>query len=90
MEKEGIPEQSGRKGDFTAALLGTLHKKYSHVIGDVRHLGLMAAVEIDKKLEERNFIAEYVMYESLKAVLSFKVSAGSVLTLSPALTISEK
>ncbi|MGE4266449.1 MAG: aspartate aminotransferase family protein [Deferribacterales bacterium] len=89
MEKERIPEQSGRKGDFFAGILDGLHSKYRHTIGGVRHLGLMAAVEIDKKLEERNFIAEYVMYESLKAGLSFKVSAGSVLTLSPALTITE-
>lgn len=90
MEKEGLPEQAGRKGDYFAEILGGLHKKYPNIIGDVRHLGLMAAVEADKKLKERNFIAEYVMYESLKAGLSFKVSAGSVLTLSPALTITDK
>ncbi|WP_303851598.1 aspartate aminotransferase family protein [Seleniivibrio woodruffii] len=89
MEKEGLPEEAGAKGDNFGTVLNALHKKYSHVIGDVRHLGLMAAVEMDKNVKERNFIAEYVMYESLKAGLSFKVSAGSVLTLSPALTITE-
>jgi 4-aminobutyrate aminotransferase len=34
--------------------------------------------------------AEKVMYECLKQGLSFKVSAGNVLQLSPALTISRK
>ena len=34
--------------------------------------------------------AEEVMYECLKQGLSFKVSSGNVLQLSPALTISRK
>ena len=45
----------------------------------------------DKKTKEKAIEeAEVVMYECLKKGLSFKVSAGNVLQLSPALTISRK
>jgi 4-aminobutyrate aminotransferase len=42
----------------------------------------------DKKTKEKAI--EEAMYECLKNGLSFKVSAGNVLQLSPALTISRK
>ncbi len=63
------------------------------VIGDIRGKGLLWAVELvknritkEKAVEE----AEEVMYSCLKKGLSFKVSAGNVLQLSPALTITRE
>jgi 4-aminobutyrate aminotransferase len=61
------------------------------LIGEVRGIGLLWGIELvkdritkEKAIEE----AEKVMYACLKSGLSFKVSAGNVLQLSPALTIS--
>ena len=72
--------------------LHKLHKKYS-LIGDVRGVGLLWGVELvtnrtskEKAVSE----AEEIMYDCLKQGLSFKVSKGNVLQLSPALTISKE
>lgn len=61
------------------------------LIGAVRGIGLLWGIELvkdritkEKAIEE----AEKVMYACLKRGLSFKVSAGNVLQLSPALTIT--
>ena len=61
------------------------------LIGDIRGLGLLWGIELvkDKTTKEKAILeAEKVMYECLKNGLSFKVSAGNVLQLAPALTIS--
>ncbi|MGE4318504.1 MAG: aspartate aminotransferase family protein [Deferribacterales bacterium] len=87
IEKENLLEKAVTDGGYFASLLGGLKGAHG-IIGDVRHLGLMAAVELDRELADRNFMAEYAMYRCLDMGMSFKVSAGSVLTLSPALTIT--
>lgn len=60
------------------------------VIGDVRGRGLMLGIEIvsdrDTKAED-NDLAERIYYRCLENGLSFKISRGCVLTLSPPLTI---
>ncbi len=68
-----------------------MKKKYS-VIGDVRCLGGMLAIELvknrltkEKAVEE----AERVLYECLENGLSFKISNGNILTLFPPLIIEE-
>lgn len=62
-------------------------------VGDVRCIGLMGAVELvkDRKTKEKDIhLAERVMYAALSAGLSFKVSQGNVLTLTPPLIITEQ
>jgi 4-aminobutyrate aminotransferase len=61
------------------------------LIADVRGLGLLMGIELVRHrdtgapaLEE----AERVMYLALERGLSFKVSAGNVLTLTPPLVIT--
>lgn len=61
------------------------------IIGDVRGRGLLLGVElvserISKKPDEAS--AEAVMDHALNRGLSFKISMGNVLTLSPPLTIT--
>jgi len=61
------------------------------IIGDVRGLGLLWGLELVKSRETKEKAseeAEKIMYECLRMGLSFKVSQGNVLQLSPALTIS--
>ncbi len=61
------------------------------LIGDIRGIGLLWGIELvkDQKTKERaTQDAEVIMYECMRNGLSFKVSHGNILQLSPALTIS--
>lgn len=63
------------------------------LIGDVRGIGLLWGIELVKDRETREKAiseAEIVMYECLKNGMSFKVSQGNVLQLSPPLTITRE
>jgi 4-aminobutyrate aminotransferase len=61
-------------------------------VGDVRGLGLLLGVELLRNrstLERASDEAERVMYAALRRGLNFKVTMGNILTLTPALTISQ-
>lgn len=92
IEEEGLVARSAELGAHALDRLRDFAPK-SPFIGDVRGRGLMFGVEIvedrDTKLEARDR-AERIYYRCLEAGLSFKISAGCVLTLSPPLTISRK
>ena len=65
----------------------------SPAVGHVRGRGLMFGVDLvtDRETKEpARELAEEVFYRCLDAGLSFKISAGSVLTLSPPLTIARE
>ncbi len=62
------------------------------LIGDVRGLGLFLGVELvrDRQTRERAVDeAEAVMYAALSKGLSFKLTMGNILTLTPPLTITQ-
>ena len=60
------------------------------VIGDVRGLGLLLGIELLRKaLEPASDEAERVMYSALSRGLNFKITMGNILTLTPALTITQ-
>jgi len=62
------------------------------LIGEVRGLGLALGVELLKDREKKTRAtdeAERVMYAALSAGLNFKVTMGNILTLTPALTITD-
>jgi 4-aminobutyrate aminotransferase len=55
-------------------------------------LGLLLGIELvqdQQALRPANAAAERVMYECLRRGLNFKVTMGNILTLTPALTVSE-
>jgi 4-aminobutyrate aminotransferase len=63
------------------------------LIGDVRGIGLLWGIElvIDQVTKVKAFEeAEKIMYDCMLYGLSFKVSQGNVLQLSPSLTISRE
>jgi 4-aminobutyrate aminotransferase len=63
------------------------------LIGDVRGLGLFLGIELvkDKKTRERaEDEAETVMYACLSKGLSFKLTMGNIITLTPALIITKE
>ncbi len=75
---------------FMKEQLDRMHQKHS-IIGDVRGIGLLWGIELvkDRHTKEKAvFEAEKIMYECLHRGLSFKVSQGNVIQLSPPLTIT--
>jgi len=63
------------------------------LIGDVRGLGLFLGIELvkDRQTRERaSDEAEAVMYAALSKGLSFKLTMGNIITLTPALTITRE
>ncbi|QES89815.1 aspartate aminotransferase family protein [Rhizosphaericola mali] len=72
--------------------LNQLQHQYKE-IGDIRGLGLLWGIELvkDRQTKEKHYIlAEKVMYGCLEKGLSFKVSQGNVLQLSPPLIIDRQ
>ncbi|KIC31416.1 (R)-1-hydroxy-2-aminoethylphosphonate ammonia-lyase [Leisingera sp. ANG-S5] len=92
IEEEGLVERSA---DLGRRALERLRDALGQVaiVGDIRGRGLMFGVEI---VEDRQTMspdiamAEQIYYACLEAGLSYKISQGSVLTLSPPLTISRE
>ncbi|HEA23493.1 hypothetical protein LCGC14_1261910 [marine sediment metagenome] len=89
VEEEKILEKVKADENFMRSAMKGFYEKHK-IIGDVRGLGLLWGVELVKDRETKQKAveeAEKVMYECLKNGLSFKVSAGNVLQLAPALII---
>ncbi len=92
IEDEELLQNATRIGKFALERLGELERKHT-LVGDVRGLGLLIGVELvrDRQTRERaTEEAEAVMYEALARGLSFKLTMGNILTLTPALTITEE
>ncbi|KAA6436693.1 aspartate aminotransferase family protein [Dyadobacter flavalbus] len=90
MEQNHILEKVQQDERFMASEMEKLMDKFP-LIGDVRGIGLLWGVELVKNRQTREKAveaAETVMYECLKNGLSFKVSQGNVLQLSPPLIIN--
>ena len=90
IEEEDLLGKVKEDQEFMRKALYKMHRKYS-LIGDVRGVGLLWGIELvtNRTTKEKAILeAEEIMYECLKQGLSFKVSKGNVLQLSPPLTIS--
>ena len=90
IEEEGLVDRAAELGGWAMERLREALEGNDHV-GDIRGRGLMFGVEMVESRESRTpapELAERIYYACLAAGLSFKISAGSVLTLSPPLTIS--
>ncbi|MEO9826372.1 MAG: aspartate aminotransferase family protein [Paracoccaceae bacterium] len=92
IEDEGLVERSATLG---AKAMNRLRDTLETcpIVGDIRGRGLMFGVEIvsDKETREPDHArTEQIYYGCLAEGLSFKISAGSVLTLSPPLTIAQE
>jgi 4-aminobutyrate aminotransferase len=91
VQEENLPARAGRLGTYAMnRLRESLHD--SPIVGDIRGRGVMFGVEIVTNKEEKtpgNELAEQIYYRCLENGLSFKISHGCVLTLSPPMTISE-
>ena len=93
IEEEQLPERARELGDYALLKMRALAEHHP-LIADVRGLGLLLGIELavtgpDGQRQPAIVEAEKVMYESMKRGLSFKVTMGNVLTLTPALTITQ-
>lgn len=90
IEAEGLAARAAELGAHAMNRLEDL-KARAPIVGDVRGRGLLIGVEIVADRESRapgEDLAERIHYRCLEAGLSFKISQGCVLTLSPPLVIS--
>ena len=89
---EGLLEKVKADEAFLKTELNRLKTKFD-IIGDVRGIGILWGVELVlNRLTKEKAVeaAEKVMYNCLREGLSFKVSSGNVLQLSPPLTITRE
>ena len=84
IESEKLIDRSASLGRKTKTELERLFSDLS-IVKEIRGLGLALAIEIT-----RPDISEFILYECLSNGLSFKVSNGNVLTLTPPLTITDQ
>jgi 4-aminobutyrate aminotransferase len=92
IETHNLVEHSRKLGQHALERLNEIKDRYP-VIGDVRGLGLFLGIELvkDRQTRERaSDEAEAVMYAALSKGLSFKLTMGNIITLTPALTITRQ
>jgi len=90
IREEGLVARAAELGAHALVRMHEVMARSSHV-GDVRGRGLLFGVEIvtDRdSMTPDNARAERIYYRCLEAGLSFKISQGNVLTLSPPLVIA--
>jgi len=91
IEQEGLVQRSAQLGERSLARMRGWLDRYP-LVGDVRGKGLLLGAELVRDRTSRapaSQAAEEVMYQALARGLSFKLTMGSILTLTPALTIGE-
>ncbi|ULO06298.1 aspartate aminotransferase family protein [Paenibacillus sp. 19GGS1-52] len=92
IEQNGLLEHAERMGVVLERELMAMKNRHE-VIGDVRVIGMLAAIELvtDRQTKEEAVEgAEKVMYRCMEMGLSFKVSNGNVLTLVPPLITTQE
>ena len=89
---EGHIENAENIGNYALQRLGRMMERYE-IIGAVRGLGLLMGMELVKNRQTKESAteaAEQMMYGALSKGLSFKVTMGNIITLTPPLTISRQ
>jgi 4-aminobutyrate aminotransferase len=90
IEAEGLIENARRVGAYALERMQGMMAEYD-LIGDVRGMGLMLGIELvkDRITRERaTDEAEQILYSALTKGLSFKLTMGNIITLTPPLTIT--
>jgi len=90
IREEGLTERAAELGTYAMERLRNFGASCP-AVGDVRGRGLLFGVELVSDSDAwtpDNALAERVYYRCLEAGLSFKISQGNVLTLSPPMVIA--
>ena len=91
LESEGLIENARVLGHYALGRIDKM-KQAQALVGGGRGLGLLLGIELVQHRQARApaaYAAERVMYRALEKGLSFKVSMGNILTLTPPLTITK-
>lgn len=91
IETNKLADQAQRLGTYAIDRMHAMMDGHP-IIGDARGLGLLMGMELvrDRSTKERaNDEAETVMYAALSRGLSFKLTMGNIMTLTPPLTITQ-
>lgn len=88
IEREGLVQRAADAGRLFADRLRALAARHDCVL-ETRGLGLHHVVELRSRSGGTAELADRVLYHCLERGLSLKVSAGSMITLSPPLNISD-
>ena len=92
IERENLVENTAEVGARALERMHSMMDKYP-IIGDVRGRGFLLGIELVTDRQERTpaaDAAERVLYFAMSRGLSFKTTMGSVLTLTPPLTTTDK
>ena len=94
IEEEGLVDHARELGGIALERMREMAKRHP-LISDVRGLGLLMGIELSRRGPNGGRIpavdeAEQVMYSALSRGLNFKVTMGNILTLTPALTLTEE
>ncbi len=90
IEEEKLLERARDLGARALARMRDLEARHP-VVSDVRGVGLLLGIELCHENGERAVqAAQRVMYRSLENGLSFKITMGNILTLTPPLTVTEE
>ena len=90
IEQEGLVENARRVGDHALARLRQMQQQHA-VIGDVRGRGFLLGIELVTERENKtpaDDLAEAVFYRCLDNGLSFKLTMGNTITLTPPLILT--
>jgi 4-aminobutyrate aminotransferase len=92
VERDNLADRADKLGKLALEKLNELQTKYDF-IANIRGRGLLIGLEIVKdriSQEPDNEAADKIMYYALSLGLSFKITMGNVITLTPPLTISDE
>ena len=92
IEKHKLVDHARKLGRYSLKRLEDMKQRHA-LIGDVRGLGLFLGIELVKDRQTRERAAdeaETVMYAALSKGVSFKLTMGNILTLTPALTVTRE
>ena len=89
IEQEQLLEKVRQEESWVRGQLQALQEKFP-LIGEVRGIGFLWGIELVRDGKKAVAEAERVLYGCLENGLSFKVSQGNVLQLSPPLTITRE
>jgi len=92
IEEDGLLERATQLGEYALERMRGMMERHP-LIGDVRGIGLLLGIELVKDRttrEKASDAAERVLYASLAQGLSFKLTMGNIITLTPPLTITKE
>jgi 4-aminobutyrate aminotransferase len=91
IEEEGLLAHVSELGGESIEMLNRLQEDHSHLVSEVRGIGLLLGLILTRPDGSKAVeAAEQVMYRAMEKGLSFKLTMGSSLTLTPPLTITRE